>query len=222
MVLQRVPGVGLSNPPARCGAMLLHAWEPCRRRSTTRHRPWPTCLLARWLRIAAYVLASATVQAAPVEVLTLQRSAEPHAGIAIDYALKVELPEPVVEVLRRGVPLHFQAQVTLLRPRWYWRDERIARAGRTWRLSWQPLTSNWRVGQGGLTQHHATLAEALASMTRATNWLVAEPHRLQADERYLLLFTWRLDASQLPAPMQIEAGGAGWNLRADAEFGVMP
>lgn len=201
--------------------MPLHASGPRRACSTRRHR-WLTRLLAWWLGIAACVLAPATAHAAPVEVLALQRSAEPHAGIAIDYTLKVGLPDPVVDVLRRGVPLHFQAQVTLLRPRWYWRDERIARSVRSWRLSWQPLTSNWRVGQGGLTQHHATLAEAMASMTRATNWLVAEPHRVQADERYLLLFTWRLDTSQLPAPMQIEAGGAGWNLRADAEFGVMP
>jgi Domain of unknown function (DUF4390) len=182
-------------------------------------------LLSATLALAwslSWSLASSTAGAAPVELVSLQRSAQPHAGIAIDYVLKVDPPRAVVEVLRRGVPLHFQAQVTLLRPRWWWRDERIARASRSWRLAWQPLTSDWRVGQGGLAQQHATLEEALASMARASNWLVAEPHRVSPDERLLVLFTWRLDTAQLPAPMQIEAGGADWNMRVDAEFGVAP
>ncbi len=209
-MLLRVFGVGLANPSARNGVSVRAP-----------RRPGGVRLLAAWLAVVA-VLHATPALAAPVEVLTLQRSAEPHTGIAVDYAVKLDLPAQVADVLRRGVPLHFQAQAVLLRPRWYWRDERVARASRSWRLSWQPLTSDWRVGQGALAQHHATLEEALATMTRATNWLVAEPHRVQADERYLLIFTWRLDTTQLPAPMQIEAGGAGWNLRADAEFGVMP
>ena len=185
------------------------------------HRNLPR-LLSAALGALVWSAAWSPARAAPVELVSLQRSAEPHAGIAIDYALKVEPPRAVVEVLRRGVPLHFQANVTLLRPRWWWRDERVARAARSWRLAWQPLTSDWRIAQGGLTQHHATLEDALASMARANNWLVAEPHRVSRDERYLVLFTWRLDTSQLPAPMQIEAGGADWNMRVDAEFGVTP
>lgn len=179
-------------------------------------------LLSATLAALVLSLAWSPSRAGPVELVSLQRSAEPHAGIAIDYVLKVDPPRAVIDALRRGVPLHFQAQVTLLRPRWWWRDVRIARTTRSWRLAWQPLTSDWRVGQGGLTQQHATLEDALASMARASNWLVAEPHRLEADERYLVLFTWRLDTSQLPAPMQIEAGGADWNMRVDAEFGVTP
>ncbi len=185
--------------------------------------------LVRSARLAVVSVASllllvtwSPARAAPVELVSLQRSAAPHAGIAIDYTLKVDPPRAVVDVLRRGVPLHFQAQATLLRPRWWWRDERITRTTRSWRLAWQPLTSNWSVVQGGLTQHHTTLDEALESMARAGNWLVAEPHRLSPDEHYLVLFTWRLDTTQLPAPMQIEVGGADWNLRIDAEFGVTP
>ncbi len=184
--------------------------------------PWPPWLRALVL-LAALVWPVQPVHAAPVEVESLQRSAEPHAGIAIDYVLKLELPRPVAEVLRRGVPLHFQAQTTVLKPRWYWRDERVARVTRSWRLAWQPLTANWRVGEGGLTQNYASLEEAVASMARASNWLIVEPHRVQADERYHVIFNWRLDTAQLPAPMQLEVAGAGdWNLRADAEFGVMP
>ena len=41
--------------------------------------------------------------------------------------------------------------------------ERIARERREWRLSYQPLTSSWRVSQGGLGQSFASQAEALAA-----------------------------------------------------------
>ncbi len=201
--------------------------SPQGQRAATRAHAPPAAALShatRWLAVAVLVCVvqawPVPTRAATVELLSLQRSADPHTGVAIDYGLKVDLPKAVVEVLRRGVPLHFQAQVTVLRPRWYWRDERVARTSRAWRLVWQPLTSTWRVSQGGLAQQYATLDDAMASMTHTTNWLVAEPHRVQPDERYLVLFNWRLDTTQLPAPMQIDTS-SDWNLRLDAEFGIM-
>jgi Domain of unknown function (DUF4390) len=162
--------------------------------------------------------------AQPVELVTLQRSADPHAGIAIDYAVKLTLPKLVVETLQRGVPVHFVAQASVIRPRWYWRDDRVARATRVWRVAYQPLTASWRVTQGPLTQNHATLDEALASMTRATNWLIVEPPRVEPDERYIVTFNWSIDTSQLPPPMQLGLGGANseWNVKVEASFGVIP
>jgi hypothetical protein len=66
--------------------------------------------------------------------------------------------------------MYFVAEATLLRNRWYWRDERVARVSRSWRLAYQPLTGTWRVGLGGLNQNHATLAEALAVVSRSGGW----------------------------------------------------
>jgi Domain of unknown function (DUF4390) len=105
--------------------------------------------------------------------------------------------------------LYFAATATLWRSRWYWRDERIVRVRREWRLAYQPLTSTWRVSQGGLGQSHASLDEALSTMTRTTAWRLADASQAEADGRHYLEFEWALDTSQLPRPLQIGLTGPG-------------
>jgi Domain of unknown function (DUF4390) len=129
--------------------------------------------------------------------------------VAVDYQLRVNLPPAVEEAALRGVPLYFVATATLWRQRWYWRDERVARTRREWRLSFQPLTSSWRVSQGGLGQSHATLAEALATMTGTSGWRLADAAQAEADGRHYVEFEWALDTSQLPRPLQIGVTGVG-------------
>ena len=146
-----------------------------------------------------------------VDVLTLrvQRS---ESGVLLDFSPRIVLSRTVQEALERGVPVYFVAQATLLRYRWYWRDERIARAQRSWRLAFQPLTSTWRVGAGGLSQTFPSLQEALAAI-RLTAWRVADPSQAEADQRYRVEFTFQLDTSQLPGPMQIGLTAQGdWTL----------
>lgn len=146
--------------------------------------------------------------APPVEVVALAatRSAE---AVLLDYQLRVALPPPVEEAARRGVPLYFLATATLWKPRWYWRDDRLARVRREWRLTYQPLTSSWRVSQGGLGQSHATLDEAMAVFTRSTGWRIADAALADADGRHYVEFEWVLDTSQLPRPLQIGVTGVG-------------
>ena len=171
--------------------------------------------LWRGLALALLVLLAAPARAQGVEVLGL--AAERHEqAILLDYQLRVTLPPAVEEAAQRGVPLHFAAQATLWKPRWYWRDERVARAERGWRLSYQPLTSNWRLSQGGLGQSFASLPEALSAMARSSGWRIAEPREADVDSRLYVEFAWRLDTSQLPRPLQIGLGGiagtGAWSL----------
>lgn len=174
---------------------------------------------ARWLRCASFALLclvlGAAAQAQGVEVLQLAAKRDADA-VALEYQLRVALPRAAEEAVQRGVPIHFAAQATLWRSRWYWRDERIARARREWRLSYQPLTSSWRVSQGGLGQSFPSLAEALASFTQSTGWRLADAALVDPDGRYYVEFDWHLDTTQLPRPLQIGitgVGGAGdWSL----------
>lgn len=164
----------------------------------------------RWLVALAVAGVVLPIGAQHVELTALQ--ADRHDGaLALEYHAKLALTPAVEDALKRGVPLHFVAQAAVYRNRWYWRDERLARVSRHWRLSYQPLTASWRLSLGGLSQGFATLAEAMAPMTGVSGWRLLEADRLEAGERYYIDFSFQLDRSQLPQPMQIEFG-TDWKL----------
>jgi Domain of unknown function (DUF4390) len=147
----------------------------------------------------------------------------PDGAVALSFDIRMSLPNPVENALRHGVPIYFVAQATLYRQRWYWRDERVSRVSRTWRLAYQPLTNTWRVSLGGLGQGHASLAEALASMSRSTQWKVAEAQLVDSGARHYVEFSYRLDTSQLPGPMQIGLVGQGdWPLEIERTLRMDP
>ena len=100
-----------------------------------------------------------SAQAQGVELTSLQ-ALRADGALTLDYNARLTLTPAVEDALKHGVPLYFVAQAAVYRNRWYWRDERLARVTRSWRLSYQPLTSSWRVSLGGLSQNYPTLAEA--------------------------------------------------------------
>lgn len=145
-----------------------------------------------------------------IQSLELSRSDE---GLLLAFVLAFELPRSVEDALLKGLPLHFTAQAQLMRERWYWTDRRVATAVRGWRLTYQPLTRRFRVGQGGLAQNLDDLESALAACARASAWRIAEPAQLEDGARHYVEFSYRLDTSLLPRPMQIGIGGQpDWNL----------
>lgn len=159
--------------------------------------------------------ASPALHAQGVELATLQVN-RAEGALNLEFVARVSLPKAVEDALQRGVPLYFVAEARLLRNRWYWRDERVARIARSWRVAYQPLTSTWRVGLGGLNQTHPTLLEALTTASRSAGWKLADLAALDSDSRYYVEFSYRLDTSQLPGPMQFGLGGQGdWSVGAE-------
>lgn len=157
---------------------------------------------------------------AGVELTTLALHREDGA-LTVEFSARLRLSRAVEDALRRGVPVYFVAEATLYRSRWYWRDSRIARVRRTWRVAFQPLTATWRVGLGGLTQTYATLSEALAAVSTASRWRLADEADLDPDAAHYLRFRYELDAGKLPSPMQIGLEGQpDWVLRAERELPV--
>lgn len=152
--------------------------------------------------------------------LALQRSGD---GVLLDFAVAFELPRAVEEALHKGVPLHFVADAELYRYRWYWRDRRVADAQRVWRLSWQPLTLNYRVSLGALAQTYATLAEALGALRGSAGWRIADALAADDDRAYYVEFRYRLDTSLLPRPLQIGIGGQpDWQLGVERTVALPP
>ena len=114
------------------------------------------------------------------------------------------------------MPLHFVADASLFRERWYWRDQRVSRVTRTWRLAYQPLTRTYRVSFGGLNQSFDSLADAVASVRRMGRWKLTEPGQIEEGEQYYVEFSYKLDTTLLPRPMQIGIGGQpDWTLQLE-------
>lgn len=173
---------------------------------------WVACLLVLALGIGS-VAARAETQAPELSQFAVSRSDE---GLLIDFAVRFELPHSVEDALLKGVPLHFVADASLLRERWYWRDQRISRVTRTWRLAYQPLTRSYRVSFGGLNQSFDSLADALASVRRMSRWKLTEPGQIDDGGPYYVEFSYKLDTTLLPRPMQIGIGGQpDWTLQLE-------
>lgn len=161
---------------------------------------WMALVVAWW---AACVPAVAVAASAELAAFAVQRNED---GVSIDYSINFDLPRGAEEALNKAVPLYFVAEAEVFRDRWYWRDKRIASASRVWRVVYQPLTANYRVTFGGLSQSYPNRAEAFAVIRRGANWKVAEAAQIEDGSRHYVEFSFRLDTSLLPRPMQIGIG----------------
>ena len=156
-------------------------------------------------------LAAPAAQAQGVELPTISAKRQ-EGGVVLDYVANLTLSKAVEDALRRGVPVYFVAEAAVYAPRWYWRDNRIARVEHSWRLSYQPLTSAWRVSLGAYSQSYPSLEEALSSITRIAHWRIADSG-IDNGGKYYVEFAFKLDSSQLPRPMQLDLGAqAEWHL----------
>jgi hypothetical protein len=175
-------------------------------------RLWQAARRRLWqaASILLLVFGAAGVRAQGVELTALELRAN-DGTLTLEFSARLTLSRAIEDALRRGVPMYFDVEATLFRSRWYWRDERVSRVARSYRLSYQPLTGNWRVALGPLGQSYATLSDAMAVISRVSGWPMAEGSQLDADQRYYLEFSYRLDPTQLPQPLQIGLGN-DWSL----------
>ncbi|MGL6112580.1 MAG: DUF4390 domain-containing protein [Rubrivivax sp.] len=180
----------------------------------------PGLLQCLVLVLLLWVLGAGSLRAQGVDLAVLQLQRQ-EGELTLDFDARTSLPKAVEDAMQRGVPVYFVAEAALYRSRWYWRDERVARVQRSWRVAYQPLTSTWRVGFGGFNQSFQSLGEAMAAASRSTRWKLAELSQLEPDSRYYLDFSYRLDNSQLPGPMQLGLGAqADWVLGVERTLRV--
>ncbi len=167
-------------------------------------------LLGAWLLVCLGLLQPLWSQAQAVELKQLQLQRR-DGELTLEFSARLTLGAAIEDALQRGLPLYFNARATVYRDRWYWRDERVARVSRTWRLSYQPLTASWRLSLGSLSQGYPTLSQAMAPLSQVSGWRLVELDKLEPGNRYHVEFSFNLDNSQLPQPMQIDLGG-DWKL----------
>lgn len=180
----------------------------------------PLLAMALLLMALTWAALGLPARAQGVELASVQLHRQDGA-LTLDVSMRLRLSRTVEAALERGVPVYFVAEATVLRSRWYWRDERVSRVARTWRLAYQPLTSTWRVGIGAIAQTYGSLAEALAAITRTSGWKLADLAQIDPDARHTVEYSFRLDTSQLPSPMQIGlTAQTDWELRFERTLRV--
>jgi len=170
--------------------------------------------IALWLALLLVLFAGVPAARAAEPELTTFEVVHNEDGLFLSYAVNLELSRSVDDALSKAVPLFFVAEAEVFRNRFYWRDQRVGYAVRRWRIVFQPLTSTYRVTfDGGLSQNYASRAEAFAAISRSARWKIAEAPQIDESSRHYVEFSFRLDTSQLPRPMQIGIGGqADWAL----------
>ena len=133
----------------------------------------------------------------------------------LEAQFDISLTHTLEEVLNKGVALYFALDFELIRPRWYWFNDRVAALHQEYRVSYNALTRQYRVGAGPLHQNFGTLAEALELMSRVRRRQEVEPGSLRKDT-YQAAIRLRLDTAQLPKPFQLNAlGSREWYVGSD-------
>ena len=170
-------------------------------------------LLTAWLAAAALFASPAAAQGVDVRKPTV--AIEDNAFV-LDAHFDITLTPTLEDALNKGIPLYFLLEFELIRPRWYWFNDRVVSLHQQYRLSYNALTRQYRLGVGNLYQNYASLQEALEVMSRLRRRQEIEPGLLRKDATYLAALRFRLDISQLPKPFQLTAlGSSQWQISSD-------
>ena len=142
--------------------------------------------------------------------------------LSADFAINLNFV--VTEALTRGVALYFISEFTLTRPRWYWFDEEAGVSEQVTKLSYNSLTRQYRLTYGSLYKNFPNLEDALRVISRQFAAPIAAS-LLRQDEGYLAMLMpskdvdyiaatrLRLDVTQLPKPLQVNAlASHDWSL----------
>jgi hypothetical protein len=166
--------------------------------------------LVAWLAFAVVPARADTIAVRGAELH--EEDGEVLLSADFDFTLNPTLDE----ALSRGIPLYIDLEFTLTRPRWYWVDEKVVDLVTTYRLSYAPLTRQYRIGTGLMSQSFATLDEVERFIGRVTSRPVARASALSKGTRYDAAIRLKLDASQLPKPLQVSAlASREWQLASD-------
>lgn len=166
-------------------------------------------LLAFCLSSLLALLAPAAQAADGIELVdaTIEASDD---GYRLSSQFTVDLTRSLEDALMRGVPLYFNLQVELSRPRWYWFDEVAVKGTRKIRLSYNLLTQQYRASiDGSFNKNFSRLDDMLGLLRRPGRWLIADAAALDREATYTVALQLSLDVSQLPKPIQVSAMGSG-------------
>lgn len=182
-------------------------------------RFFPLIFLPMWLILLPLMLAPPALAqsfvAPQIAKLSLQDGA-----LAVHSRFHLRLSPTALDALEQGVPISFVLDFKLTRPHFEaWKSglTRLFSSGGQirYKLSYSPLSQQYRLYNGDLYQNYKNLTEALAAIGGIRGWRVLEAE--QVGERSLSDFEGairlQLDRSQLPRPFQLNTlHSSDWKL----------
>jgi hypothetical protein len=183
---------------------------------TISNRFFPLRLLASlWIGLTVCLAAAGVARADTIAVQRASLQAD-GSGWNLDVRFDFDLNSSLEDAVNKGIPLYFTTEFELTRPRWYWFDAQPVSVTQTLRLSFQPLTREYRVSSGGLQQGFTSLSEALAVIKHVTSWHVIDRNQVQQGETYTASVRMQLDTALMPKPFQVDAvNNRDWALASD-------
>lgn len=134
----------------------------------------------------------------------------------LNATFQIELAPGLEDAVKKGVVLYFQTEFDVTRARWYWFDEKSTLAQRQTRLSYQPITQQYRIASEGFTFSAKTMLEALQAVGTIGGWKVVDNNQIDASKSYTAALRMTLDLSKLPKPFQVNAlNNRDWNVSSD-------
>ena len=167
---------------------------------------------------AALVLLFAAAPTLRAEGIAVDRAAlvAVDEGYFLEADFGVALNPTLEEALNKGVPLYFLLEFEIIRTRWYWFNEKVLDTKQQYRLSYNALTRQYRLGVGSLFHNFSALTEALDFLSRVRRRQVLDPGVIGKGNTYIAGVRMRLDVSQLPKPFQLNAlASRDWNVGSE-------
>ena len=167
------------------------------------------------LGLMALSLFSTTVNAEGIKIKSFELE-KVDSDWVLSAAFQIELSPGLEDAVQKGVVLYFQSDFDLVRSRWYWFDEKAIVTQRQTRLSYQPLTQQYRIASEGLTFSARTISEALQAVGSIGGWRVIDGNQIDPSKTYSAGLRMSLDLSKLPKPFQVNAlNNREWNVSSD-------
>ena len=147
-------------------------------------------------------------------------------GYQLAANFDIKLSFPVEQALSHGITLNFVSEFVLTRSRWYWLDDVASSSEQITKLSYSALTRKYRIKRGTLFQNFTNLEDALralgnqssdpvpAELFNRNNGYIAS--MLGSNTNYTAYARMKLDISQLPKPLQVNALTSDeWNVDSE-------
>ena len=168
-----------------------------------------------FLSLMALGIFSTTVSAEGIKIKSFELEKAENDWL-LNAAFQIELSPGLEDAVQKGVVLYFQTEFDLTRSRWYWFDEKSALVQRQTRLSYQPLTQQYRIASEGFTFSAKTIAEALQAVGSVGGWRVIDNAQVDPNRSYTAALRMTLDLTKLPKPFQVNAlNNRDWNVSSD-------